>query len=64
MHRDEEDRSKPHSPAEVLSEEGRLVAAMLRRDFEKHGIHLEESARQDLVHLTVAASHVGMQVNA
>lgn len=62
MQRDDDVRSRPHAPHDVLSEEGLLVAAMLRRDFEKHGIHLAETAREDLVHLTVAASHVGMQV--
>lgn len=61
MQRDEATRSHAPTSADLLSEEGLLVAAMLRRDFEKHGIHLDAAAREDLVHLTVAASHVGMQ---
>ncbi len=45
-----------------LSQEGRLVGLMLKRDFEKHGIHLPEETRAQLVALTVATSQVGMQV--
>ena len=51
-------------PLEGYTREALLVGKLLRRDFEKAGIHLDDRHRQEVAELTARIHQTGFQISA